>query len=144
MILDTTYILPVARIGVDTDLLTLIDNGTVNLPLDDVKISLISIFELQARSAKYKLPPKLVVNAIDIINSTLKVQPFYNPKVVELADLLSREFNDYIDCLILATAIALKEDLVTEDSKIHKKKEMIKGKYKINVLSYRDFLPVNQ
>jgi PIN domain nuclease of toxin-antitoxin system len=138
LILDTTYILPVAKVDIDTDLLTLIDEGRIKLSIDDVKISLISIFELQARCAKYKLPSKFVIDAVEIINSALKIEPFYNPKIIELADLLSWELSDYIDCLILATAIVLKEDLVTEDSRIRTRKSMIKERYKINVLSYND------
>ncbi|MDE1874311.1 MAG: PIN domain-containing protein [Candidatus Micrarchaeota archaeon] len=140
MILDTTYILPLAKIGIDTDLLTLIDEGKIRISMDDVRVSMISLFELQARVAKYKLPPKLAVDAVNIINSSLKIEPFYNPEVIEVADKLSRELSDYVDCLILATAIALKEDLVTEDSEINKKKAMIEGIYKIRVLRYRDVI----
>lgn len=138
MILDTTYILPIAKIDIDTDLLTLIDDGKVNLSLDNVRISMISIFELQARSAKYKLQPKLTIDAVEIINSTLKIEPFYNPSVVELADTLSHEMKDYIDCLILATAIALKEDLITEDSKIMDIRDAIKRKYGVSIFNYKE------
>lgn len=132
--------MPIAKIDVDTDLLTLINDGKVELSLDEVKISLISLFELQARIAKYRLPAKLAADAISIINSTLNVEPFYNPKIIEFADLLSRELNDYIDCLILATAISLKEDLVTEDSRLAKIREVIKQKYGINIFSYKEII----
>ncbi len=138
MILDTTYILPIAKIDIDTDLLTDIDEGTVKLSLDDVRISMISIFELQARIAKYGLPPKLAIDAVEIINSNLKVEPFYSPKIIETADTLSHELKDYVDCLILATAIALKEDLITEDSKIIKMKDAVKQMHGITVLNYKD------
>ncbi|MHB1830446.1 MAG: PIN domain-containing protein [Candidatus Micrarchaeaceae archaeon] len=138
MILDTTYILPIAKIDIDTDLLTLIEEGKVQLSLDDVKISLISLFELQARVAKYRMQPKLAVDAVDIINSTLKVEPFYKSRIIEVADLLSRNLPDYVDCLILATAIALKEDLATEDSKIRKIRGAVTGEYGINIVNYKD------
>lgn len=138
MIFDTTYILPIAKIDVDTDLLTLMDEGIVKLSLDDVRVSLISLFELQARVAKYKLPAKLAIDAIEIINGSLKVEPFYNPKIIEVADSLSRELKDYVDCLILATAIALNEDLVTEDSSIREMKDIVKQKYQINIFSYKE------
>lgn len=140
MILDTTYILPVAKIDIDTDLLTLIDEGKVRISMDDIRISMISLFELQARVAKYKLPPKFAIDAVDIVNSNLKIEPFYNPEVIKIADELSRELGDYVDCLIVATAVALKEDLVTEDREINKKKTMIESRYKIKIFGYKDMV----
>lgn len=139
LILDTTYILPIAKIGVDTDLLTLIDEGKVSISLDDVKISMMSIFELQARVAKYRLPPKLAVNAVEIINSSLKIEPFYSPLIIEVASELSHGLKDYIDCIILATAIALKEDLVTEDSRLLEMKDAVMEKHRIVIRNYADF-----
>lgn len=130
--------MPIAKVDIDTDLLTLIDEGRINISMDDVSISMISIFELQARIAKYRMPAKLVTDAVDIINDTLKVVPFYNARIIEVADALSREIKDYIDCLILATAIALKEDLATEDSRLLKIKEPVKKKYDISIFNCKE------
>ena len=138
MIIDTTYLLRLASLEIKTDLLTAIDDGIISVSFADIGVSMISLFELQAKVAKLGLPSKLAIDAIDTINNDLRVEPFYTDKIIEIAALLSKEFNDYIDCIILATAIALKEDLVTEDSKIRNKKNMIKECYKINVLSYND------
>ena len=66
------------------------------------------------------------------------MEPFYNKHIADMADILSRRLNDYIDCIILATAIVLKEDLITEDSKIKKQKKFIAKEYGIHVLSYLD------
>ena len=141
MILDTTYILPVAKIDIDTDLLTLIYDGKVPLSMDDVKISLISLFELQANiSRKYKLPPAASIDAIGVIRSTLKIEPFYNPGIIKAADTVSKYLPDYIDCLILATAISLKEDLATEDTKILGIRDRVRKEYGINLMSYKEVL----
>ena len=144
MIIDTTYLLRLASLEIKTDLLTAIDDGRIPISFADVGVSMISLFELQAKVAKLGLPPKLAIDAIDTINNDLRVEPFYTEKIIEIAALLSKEFNDYIDCIILATAIALKEDLVTEDTKINDKKPAIKEKYKINVFNYGDFAIVKK
>jgi PIN domain nuclease of toxin-antitoxin system len=140
MIIDTTYLLSLSSLEISTDLLAAIDNERSILTFEDIGVSMISLFELQAKIAKLHLNPKLAIDAINAINSDFRVEQFYDPKIVEIASTLSTEFNDYIDCLILATAIALKEDLVTEDSKILKKKEAIKNKYKINIFSYKELV----
>ena len=138
LILDTTYLLPLAKADIEADLLMAIDDGAVDIPLSDIKISMISIFELQAKIAKNKLPARLAIDAISAINSSIKTEPFYSPKIIEVADALSRELGDYVDCIILATAIALKEDLISEDSRLHGMKEAVRRKYGINILNYRD------
>ena len=122
---------------IETDLLKAIYQGETQLSIDEIGVSMISLFELQAKVAKLKLPARLAIEAIEVINNDLRVEPFYEQTVIELADILSRELKDYIDCIILATAIALKEDLVTEDSRITGIKEAVKRKYGINVFSYR-------
>jgi len=45
MIVDTTYLLPLAGIGVDVDLLGAVVEGRARLSLDEVSVSLISLFE---------------------------------------------------------------------------------------------------
>lgn len=116
------------------------DDGETKLRIEDVKISLISIFELQAKAAKLKIPVNFTIEATDVISTAFKVEPFYNPEIIETGQALLRRLNDYIDCLIVATAIALKEDLITEDSKIMKNRRFIKEKYKIDVLNYKEVL----
>jgi len=140
MIIDTTYLLPLSKIGIDTDLLRAIDDGKTNLRIEDAKISLISVFELQAKAAKLKIPASFTIEAADVISTAFRIEPFYNPEIIEVSQALLGRLNDYIDCLIVATAIALKEDLITEDSKIMKNRRFIKEKYKINVLNYKEVL----
>lgn len=140
MIIDTTYLLRLSGLEIKTDLLGAIDSGKIPISFEDIGVSLISLFELQAKVAKLNLPAKLAIDAIDAINEEFRVEPFYNPEITEIASSLSKQFKDYIDCIILATAIALKEDLITEDSKIIGKKDVIKEKYKINILNYRNLV----
>jgi hypothetical protein len=56
LILDTAYILPLAKIGVDTDVLLAIAERKTDLVISEMGISLISIFELQAKAAKLRTP----------------------------------------------------------------------------------------
>ena len=137
MIIDTTYLLPLSKIGIDTDLLKIVVMED-NVPLGDIGVSLISLFELQAKAVKLNVSPRHVIEAVDVINTVFRVEPFYNPKIIEIADRLSRKL-DYMDSLILGTAVVLKEDLVTEDSKIKGMKKEIMQDFGINVLSYKNF-----
>lgn len=139
MILDTTYILPLAQIGVDTDLLAAIGKGKVDLRLEDIAVSLISVFELQAKAAKLNVPPKSVTHAVDAILSAFPTVPFYEAEIVEIACKVKKTIPDYVDCIIIATAISSKEVLVTEDSLVTHHKEALFRAYGLRVLSYKDF-----
>ncbi len=140
MIIDTTYLLPLSGLEIETDLLVAIDSEKSILTFEDIGVNEISLFELQAKIAKLQLNPRLAIHAINTINREFRIQPFYDPKIIEIASALSTEFSDYIDCLILATAIVSKEDLVTEDSKILKKKGTIKNKYNVNIFNYKELV----
>jgi len=124
MIIDTTYLLPLARIDVDTNLLEAMVKGKVNIKMEEIAVSLISLFELQAKAAKLGVAPSTVSEALEAVNKAFRVIPFYAEKVVEVSFSLRRKIPDYIDCVILATAIVLGEDLATEDSLIHSKKAL--------------------
>lgn len=143
MIIDTTYLLPLARIGVKTDLLRAIAEGRARrgIGFRDLKVSLISLFELQAKAAKLGIPPRDVARAVNTILRTLSVIPFYRADIMGVAHELRKVLVDYIDCVIVATAAALREDLVTEDRDIHSRKEELEKSYGIKILSYRDLVP---
>ncbi|MBS7612029.1 PIN domain-containing protein [Candidatus Bathyarchaeota archaeon] len=140
MILDTTYLLPLTRIDIDTDLLQAIAKGKTNVKLEEICINLISIFELQAKAAKLGIPAKFMVKAVEAILKAFRVESFYNPEIVEVSYELRKLIPDYIDCVIVATAAVLKEDLVTEDSLILAKKDAITEKYGVKVLSFKDIV----
>ncbi|MBS7645583.1 MAG: PIN domain-containing protein [Candidatus Bathyarchaeia archaeon] len=138
MILDTTYLLPLARIAIDLDLLDAIAKGKTSLKLEDVAVSLISIFELQAKAAKLMVPAEFVVKAVNVMLNAFKVESFYNPEIIKVSYELKKLIPDYIDCVVVATAITLKESLITEDSLILANAEVIKKGYGVNVLSFKD------
>jgi len=140
LILDTTYLLPLARIAIDTDLLAAIAKGKADVKLEEVSVNLISIFELQAKASKLMIPSKFTVEAVKAILITFKAIPFHNPEIIELSYELKKLIPDYIDCVIVATAVALKEDLATEDSLILANREAITKKHGIKILRFKDIV----
>lgn len=140
MIVDTTYLLPLTRIHVDTDLLKAIVEGKTDLKLEDLTVNLISTFELQAKAAKMKVPAKFVTEGVETILVTFKVESFHKPEIIKTSFELRKKIKDYIDCVIVATAATLNEDVATEDTLILDNKQQIKNLYKINVLSYKDLV----
>jgi len=138
LILDTTYLLPLARIAIDTDLLEAMAKGKTDITLDEVSVNSISIFELQAKAAKLMIPAKFTIKAVEAILTAFKVKSFHNPEIIEVSYELKKSIPDYIDCVIVATAAILKEDLATEDSLILSNKEAITKNYGIKVLSFKD------
>ena len=142
MIIDTTYLLPLAKIGVKTDLLRAVVEGKVRreVSLQNLKVNLISLFELQAKAAKLGVPPKNVTEAINVVLRSFQVIPFYKAEIVETAHKLRKILTDYIDCVIVATAITLREDLISEDQDILSHKEELERKYGIRIHNYRNLL----
>jgi PIN domain nuclease of toxin-antitoxin system len=106
--------------------------------LEDISLSLISVFELQAKSAKLNVPAKSTIRAVDAIMSAFRGVPFYEVGIIETARKLRKILRDYVDCIILATAISAKEDLVTEDSLVLKRRTKLFREYVPRVLSFKD------
>jgi PIN domain nuclease of toxin-antitoxin system len=132
--------LPLAQIAVDTDLLVAIAKRRTDVKLEDLSVSLISIFELQAKGAKLNIPAKAVVRAVDAMISGFQVVPFYEPLIIEISQKVRATISDYIDCILIATAISSKQDLITEDSLILEKKTKLFKEYKLRVLSFGDLV----
>lgn len=140
MILDTTYLLPLARINVDTDLLRAIADRKVSWKLEDVTVSMISIFELQAKAAKLMVPTEFVVDAVKAIFGAFNVESFYRPEIIKVAYKVKKLIPDYVDCVIVATAVVLKEDLATEDSQILSNRGVVEEEYGVSTLSYKELV----
>ena len=138
MIIDTTYLLPLARIKIDKDLLRAIADEKVKLSFEDIRINEISIFELQAKAAKLMIPAKFVIEAIETILKAFKIERFHKPEIIEIANEIRRSIPDYIDCIIVATAVLTKESLITEDSLILSKREQIQKKHGIKILAFSE------
>mgnify|MGYP000097141610 FL=1 len=141
MIIDTTYILPLAGVAVKTDLLRAIaENLLKGIDFGDLKVSLVSILELQAKASRLNVPPSRVYRAIDVIFRSLKVVPFYKCGIIEKAHELRKYPLDYVDRVILATAISLGEDLATEDSRILSIRRSVKKDYGVRVVTYDELI----
>jgi len=140
MLIDTTYLLPLARIGVKYDLLRAIADGLVDIDFSELKISLISVFELQAKASSLGVSPVHVVKAINTIFKSFKIIPFYEEDIVRKAHEVNEILGDYIDSIIVATAITLGEELVTEDTTINKLRNVLLEKYGLKVKRYKDLV----
>ena len=134
ILLDTTYLLPAIGIAIKElpkDLpLKLIREG------NKISICDISVFELSAKGAKHinagKLPPERVTRGIRAIvyNEQIEMIPTYESQLLLTAFKLRKTLNDFIDCLILSTAINHCDILLTEDKDI----QNLKNNKKFNEL----------
>lgn len=127
LLLDTTYLLPAIGISVK------------NIPKDapiklihkghQISISDISIFELSAKGAKHiatgKLPAERVTTGIRAIvhDGTIKMIPTYETPLLLTAFKLRNILSDFIDCLILSSALNRCDALITEDNDIQSLKK---------------------
>ena len=133
MIIDTTYLLPLVGISVDSDLFSAMDNKAVKFNLDNTIISQISLFEIQAISAKLGISRSIVSDALNEIRSNFDIVPFEDRQIIQISFKLRKMLPNYIDCVILASAISRKTDILTEDSRIISLKDHINSQYGISV-----------
>ncbi len=123
LLLDTTYLLPVIGISIKD----IPRDIVIKLIKRDYKVSIseISIFELSAKGAKYiaheSLDAERVVRGIKALlyDDRIDKIPIYDLSILSLAFKLRRILDDFIDCLILSSAINQADILITEDNNIH-------------------------
>jgi PIN domain nuclease of toxin-antitoxin system len=123
LLLDTTYFLPAIGIaikGLPNDApITLLAKG------HQVCISEITLFELSAKGAKYvhngALLPETVTDGIRAIahGDEIVAIPVYDTGILLESFNLRKALNDFIDCLIVSSAIKHCDALITEDEEIH-------------------------
>jgi predicted nucleic acid-binding protein len=142
LIIDTTYLLPLIGVSIEKDLLkAIVERRTkIDIDIDDLAVSLISLFELQAKAVNLNISSQNLAKAIEIINSSIRVIPFYNKEVIEYSYEVYKLLRDYIDSIIVATAISLREDLATEDRVILSVKKDLEKTYEIKIYSYKDLV----
>ena len=146
--MDTTYLLPAIGISIkdlpkDT-LVRLMQKG------HQISISNISIFELSAKGAKHvaarTLSTERVTRGIRAIvyDERITVIPMHDSSVLLMAFKFRRLLGDFIDCLILSSAINQNDAIVTEDEDIQNLKRTkefrgllatINPKFKIQTLT---------
>jgi PIN domain nuclease of toxin-antitoxin system len=127
LLLDTTYLLPTVGIsikGLSKDALI-----TLNTKGHEIAISQISLFELSAKGAKYvlnkELLPERVTRGIRSLfyDDIIEKIPTYDSKILLTAFILRSLMVDFIDCLILSTALNCCDALITEDQGIQNLKK---------------------
>lgn len=122
ILLDTSYFL--ATIGISIKELP--NDAAIRLMAQghNISISEITLFELSAKGAEYvnngKLLPETVTEGIKAIvyEEGLEKVPIHDSEVLLLAFKLRSALNDFIDCLIVASAINNCDALITEDEEI--------------------------
>jgi len=128
LLLDTTYLLPAIGIAIkelpNDAPLKLITQG------HQIAITDITIFELAAKAAKHitngTLTPERVTRGIKAItyDDTIEIIPATrDQKILLTAFKLRNTLSDFIDCLILSSAINQCDAIVTEDTDIQNLKK---------------------
>ncbi len=122
ILVDTSYFLPLIKIGIETIPDTLLID-LLSKSNNDYFYSTLTIFELTAKGLKLSSKGNTITTqdiriGIDAIqnDSRLTEKPFTdNPLIIELASQLKTFQNDTIDCLIFATAICTCDCIITMD-----------------------------
>jgi predicted nucleic acid-binding protein len=123
VLLDTTYLLPLIGIAikeVSKDALS-----KLNAKGYELSISEITLFELSAKGAKYThkngLSPERVTLGVKALlyDDSIEKIPTYDSKILLTAITLRSLMVDFVDCLILSTALNSCDELITEDQVIH-------------------------
>ena len=127
LLLDTTYFLPTIGVSIKEmqkdALLTIISKK------HQIVISQITIFELSAKGAKYikedMLSPERVTRGLNAIiyNDDIETIPMHDTTILQTAFKLRNMLNDFIDCLILSSAMNNSEAIITEDNEIQSLKK---------------------
>lgn len=129
LLLDTTYFLPAIGVSIKDmqkdALITLIAKK------HQIEMSQITIFELSAKGAKYikegQLLPERVTRGISAIiyNDAIETIPMHDTTILQTSFKLRNMLNDFIDCLILSSAMNYSEAIITEDNEIQGLKKNI-------------------
>jgi predicted nucleic acid-binding protein len=123
LLIDTTYLLPVLGISVKKvpkdAAIKLLDNE------HQLFISDLTLFELAAKGAKYVASDMLEADSVSrgirviAYEERLERVKSYETSILLTAFTLRRIINDFLDCLILSSAINNCDVFVTEDDRIH-------------------------
>ena len=123
LLLDTTYLLPAIGVsikGLPEDAPIKLISGGHQISMSDI-----TIFELSAKGAKHITLGTLTAERVSrgiralIYDDRIERIPIHDSSVLLAAFKLRRMLSDFIDCLILSTAINQNDILVTEDGDIH-------------------------
>lgn len=148
ILLDTTYLLPAIGISLKDfprDVLIMLRRKGNQVFMSDI-----SIFELSAEGAKYvgakKLSAERVIEGIRAIvfdENIVKI-PIHESRILLTALRIRDWLSDFIDCLIVSSALNQCDALISEDTDIqslegnrafHELLEMINPKFEIRTLA---------
>jgi len=123
LLLDTTYLLPAIGVSIKG----LPEDAPIKLISSGHQISMsdITIFELSAKGAKHITLGPLTAERVSrgiraiVYDDRIERIPIHDSSVLLTAFKLRRMLSDFIDCLILSSAINQNDILVTEDGDIH-------------------------
>ncbi len=130
ILLDTTYLFPFAGInvrGIERDAVE-----RASAMGHQLSVSEMSLFELAAKGAKLvedgSADAERIAQAVQSVVSdeTLRKVRLYEDGVLPFAIALRRHNSDFIDCVILASAVMTCEILVPEDELLLRSREIIK------------------
>jgi len=143
ILIDTSYFLPLIKIGIENIPQTVLVNLLSKMS-HEYFYSNLTIFELTAKglklsSQKNTITPQDIRIGIDAIQNDVRLteKSFTdNPLIIELVSQLKAIHNDTIDCLIFATAICVCDCIITMDGsffdQINKNPSLINKIRKIN------------
>jgi PIN domain nuclease of toxin-antitoxin system len=123
VLLDTTYLLPTVGIAIKE----LSKDVAIKLHSKgyELSISEITLFELSAKAAKYiqegcLAPERVTLGMRSILHDeSVKKIPLHSNQILLSAFSLRCLMPDFIDCIILSTALNHSDILVTEDQFIN-------------------------
>ncbi|MHA1997359.1 MAG: PIN domain-containing protein [Promethearchaeota archaeon] len=128
ILLDTSYLLPLIKVGVERIpenlLITLLGNRD-----HELSYSILSIFELAAKGIKLHVKegaPMLVdiFRGIDALQNEARLKPIAwvdDYRLLELTKSLREIHSDFIDCVIVASAVTRCDVIATLDDDFHEK-----------------------
>lgn len=126
-VLDTTYVMPAVGMTVKKVSGKDVANFRVTVGKEGSETAIcdITIFELSAKGAKYveegKLEAESILRGVEAIlndNSLIKLKAYDNQNVSTAIEL-RKTLGDFIDCLIVSSAMNNADVLLTEDEYIH-------------------------
>ena len=132
---DSSYFFPLIKIKVQQsspDIISLIHQNEAL----ELQYSTITLFELSAKGARMIKSGKLTstdvidgINALISWKNIISLDP-WNGEVQRLAFEFRKDHSDYIDCLVVASAVVYADVFISEDITI---KDLLKVKWKNNV-----------
>lgn len=122
VLVDTTYFMPAIGVGVRGLPRTVLSN--LRKQGHKLMISNITVFELAAKGARLvtskRLSKERVTQGLNAIlyDPDIETVEFAELGVLDKASSLRADISDFIDCVILASAAAKADILLTEDQKL--------------------------